>query len=61
MATKKAETTGKVKVTVIREFLDKTVLAKEGKEKAYRKVGTTFEVDKARADELVKLKYVKLG
>ena len=61
MATKKAETKAEtVKVTVVREFLDKIVLVKEGKEKAYRKKDTTFEADKARAEELEKLGYVKL-
>lgn len=58
MATKKAE---KIKVTVVREFIDRTIVAKEGKEKAYRKVGSTFEVDEARAAELEKGGYVKLG
>ena len=53
------EQEAKVKCKVVREFLDKTVLAKEGKIKAYRKVGTTFEADKARAEELAKLGYVK--
>lgn len=60
MAAKKTENKETVKVTVVREFLDKTILAKEGKEKAYRKVGSTFEVDEARATELEKGGYVKV-
>lgn len=54
------EQDAKVKCTVVREFLDKTILAKEGKAKAYRKKGDVFEADKARADELVKLGYVEV-
>lgn len=53
------EQDAKVKCTVVREFLDKTILAKEGKKKAYRKKGDVFEADKARAEELAKLGYVK--
>lgn len=56
-----AEETKTVKCKVVREFLDKNVLVATGdKAKAHRKAGSTFEADKARANELVKGGFVEI-
>lgn len=56
MANKKKAVPAKSIVRVVREFIDKTV---SDKGKAYRKAGSTFEVDAERAAELVALGFVK--
>lgn len=59
VADEASEQEEKVRCKVIREFLDKNVLVKEGKEKAHRIKDKEYDYDKARAEELAKLGYVK--